>query len=89
MPAQDDSDELVRVVAQRIAQLRERRELTQAEAAERLGIALRNWQRIEAGQNLTLQSLARIAQVLECSVHDLVCNTGPVATSPRRRRPRS
>lgn len=79
-------------MAHRISQVRERRGLTQAEAAERLGIALRNWQRIESGQNLTLHSLVKIAQALECTVHELVCEnpvTSPLSTkraAPRTRR---
>ena len=52
--------------------MRRGRGLTQAEAAHRLGVAVKNWQRIEQGQNLTLRTLARVAAVLECSPVDLV-----------------
>jgi transcriptional regulator with XRE-family HTH domain len=68
----------VRHVTKRVAQFRRARGLTQAEAAQTLGVALKNWQRIEQGQNLTLHTLARVAAVLRCTPGDLVAS-GPVA----------
>ena len=56
----------------RVAELRRQRGLTQAECAHRLGVAVKNWPRIEQGQNLTLHTLARVAVVLECTPGDLV-----------------
>ena len=56
----------VRAVARRIAALRQELGLTQEELASKLGIAHKNVQRLESGrQNLTLQTLARVAKVLE------------------------
>ncbi|MBK7402869.1 MAG: helix-turn-helix transcriptional regulator [Myxococcales bacterium] len=53
-------------MARRIAALRQELGLTQEELASKLGIAHKNVQRLESGrQNLTLQTLARVAKVLE------------------------
>lgn len=61
------------LVAARLATLRKRHELTQDEAARRLGIALRNYQRLESGrQNLTLQTIEKVARALGASTHDVV-----------------
>jgi len=70
--ARIDPDKFVRQVTRRVAELRRQRGLTQAEAAQRLGVAVKNWQRIEQGQNLTLHTLARVAVALECSPADLL-----------------
>jgi transcriptional regulator with XRE-family HTH domain len=67
-----DPDKFVRQVTRRVAELRRQRGLTQAECAQRLGVAVKNWQRIEQGQNLTLHTLARVAVVLECTPGDLI-----------------
>jgi transcriptional regulator with XRE-family HTH domain len=63
--ANEDPERLLRAVAHRIAELRSGRGLTQEQVAESLGIALRNFQRIEGGrQNLTIRTMAAIASVL-------------------------
>ncbi len=60
-----DPLEIVRAVGLRIGEAREHHGLTQAELAERLGIALRNLQRIERGeQNLTIQTIVKVANAL-------------------------
>ena len=74
--------DLVRWVAQRIKTLRAMRGLTQDEVAEALGIASKNVQRLEAGkQNLTLKTLAHIADVLDVEPYELLTDSGPVARS--------
>ena len=75
--ARQSPDQFVRHVTRRIAQFRRARGLTQGEAALAMRIALKNWQRIEAGQNLTLHSLARVAAVLRCTPTDLVGTSPP------------
>jgi transcriptional regulator with XRE-family HTH domain len=67
----DPQDFVVRVT-QRIAEVRRAQGMTQTELAELLGTNLRNVQRIEAGQNLTLYTLARIAEALDLSPEELV-----------------
>jgi transcriptional regulator with XRE-family HTH domain len=71
--------ELVEVVGRRIKALRQARGLTQDALAEGLGIAVKNVQRLEAGrQNLTLKTLAHIADVLDVEPHELL-KSGTVA----------
>ena len=71
MPAERPEDFVLRV-SRRIGQVRRAKGLTQDEMAEKLGTATRAFQRIEAGQNLTLYTLARIAGVLGVRPDDLL-----------------
>ncbi len=65
--------ELIQVVARRIKAVRQARGLTQDAVAEALGIAVKNVQRLEAGrQNLTLKTLASVADVLDVEPHELL-----------------
>jgi transcriptional regulator with XRE-family HTH domain len=65
--------ELIQVVAQRIKALRQARGLTQDAVAEALSIAVKNVQRLEAGrQNLTLKTLANVADVLDVEPWELL-----------------
>jgi transcriptional regulator with XRE-family HTH domain len=69
--------ELVQVVAQRIKALRVARGLTQDAVAEALGIASKNVQRLESGrQNLTLKTLAHVADVLDVEPYELLTSAG-------------
>lgn len=70
-------------VTRRIAEVRSTQGMTQAELAELIGTNLRNLQRIEAGQNLTLHTLARIAEALGMEPEELVWTS-----RERKRRPR-
>jgi transcriptional regulator with XRE-family HTH domain len=59
-------------VGRRIAELRSKAGLTQADVAEQLTTTVSNYQRIEHGlQNLTIRTLARIAGVLGVPVAGL------------------
>jgi DNA-binding XRE family transcriptional regulator len=52
--------------------LRDAAGLTQTEAAERVGLGLRQWQKIEACQsNATLSTLVRIAAAFEVDIAEL------------------
>jgi transcriptional regulator with XRE-family HTH domain len=55
---------LARTVTAKLRELRKRDGVTGEALAERLGIAVQNLRRIEAGQNLTLATLERIAKAL-------------------------
>ncbi len=58
--AHDDPDQIVRDVARRISEIRLGLDLTQEATAERLGMSLKGYQRIERGlQNLTLKRPSR------------------------------
>jgi transcriptional regulator with XRE-family HTH domain len=82
----ESPDDFVLRVTKRIAERRRELGVTQDELAEGLGTATRNVQRMEAGQNLTLHTLARIAAVLGVSpdlfVHDPARRRYPVAPPP-------
>jgi transcriptional regulator with XRE-family HTH domain len=69
---QQKPDRFVRFVTQRIAAVRRARGMSQEEAAERYGTALKNWQRIESGQNVTLSTLARVSAALGVTPGELV-----------------
>jgi transcriptional regulator with XRE-family HTH domain len=69
--------ELIAVVGRRIKALRQARGLTQDAVAETLGIAVKNVQRLEAGrQNLTLKTLAHVADVLDVEPYELLKSGG-------------
>lgn len=54
----EDPQEVLRHVARRIAEQREHAGLTQADVAERTGMTVNNYQRIEHGQqNVTIEML--------------------------------
>lgn len=77
-------DALLAAVAARIVDARVASGMTQARAAEAIGMTLTNYQRIEAGgQNLTLRTLARLASGLGVGVSAFF--TGRVRR--RRRKP--
>lgn len=75
----DDPKAAVRRVAARIAEIRRERGITQDAMAEALGCATKNYQRIEYGQNVTIETLTKIANALGVTVTELV-------PPPRRRR---
>lgn len=64
----DPETALVERVAASIRRLRKARGITGEQLAEKLGIAPQNLRRIEAGQNLTLRTLAKIADALDLDV---------------------
>jgi transcriptional regulator with XRE-family HTH domain len=75
-------------VTRRIAEARQAKGLTQEELAALLETAPRNVQRIEAGQNLTLGTIERIAHALGLEPEDLVVGAGstgmPARGGPRK-----
>jgi len=86
VPLERDVD-VMRGVGRRVAELRAERGLTQQEAADALEMALKSYQRIEAGaQNLTLRTLVRVAGAFGARAVDLL--SAPVSHKVRRGRPR-
>ena len=81
----DSPTAAVRRVARRIADIRRQKGLTQDEMAEGLRCATKNYQRIEYGQNITIKTLARIANLLGVTVTDLV----PPPALPKRPKERA
>ncbi len=60
----ETAERVIADVGKRVAEVRQALGLTQQEMAERLRMPLKNLQRIEAGMNLTLRSLVRLARGL-------------------------
>jgi transcriptional regulator with XRE-family HTH domain len=90
--ATETVERLQTALGRRIAELRSARGLTQEQFAERYGTSVRYFQEIEAGrENLTLDSLVRIARLLKVRVRDLFDEpTRPRAKPgrpPKRRTP--
>jgi transcriptional regulator with XRE-family HTH domain len=74
-------------VGRQIAALRAARGWTQEHVAERVGVSARYYQRVEAGdQNLTIDSLTKIASVLGVSVGQLFTPPPPRLPRPAPRR---
>lgn len=63
-----DPDSLVTNVGRRVGEIRADRALTQAQLAEKMGCSTRYIAQIEAGQNLTIETLAQLATLLDVEV---------------------
>lgn len=69
-----DDSELVRVcrnLGQRIVELRRAQGMTQQALADALRMDVRDLRRLEAGENVTVYTLVRIAQALRTEVAEL------------------
>lgn len=65
----------------RIKDIREQRDLTQAQVADKLGIHLTNYNKLENGKSeVTLARLDQIAKILNVAAADLISNHGNVRT---------
>ena len=73
---------VVDAVGRRIAEVRRHHGLTQEQAAEVLGISLRHMKRLEAGHNMTIFTLARIAFAFDVTPAELLAR--PRSSAPRR-----
>jgi len=73
---------VVDAVGRRIAEVRQHHGMTQEQAAERLGISLRHMKRLEAGHNMTLFTLARVAYAFDVAPAALLAQ--PRSSAPRR-----
>lgn len=83
----EDPNKVIESVGRRIAELREKAGLTQAEIAEALKTTVSNYQRIEHGlQNLTIRTMVRIAGAVGAPVARLF--EAPSSRRRSRGRPR-
>lgn len=64
-------DQVLRAVARNVRSARLNLNISQEEAAYRAGIAARQWQRVEAGEAMTLRTLVAVASALGAEVSDL------------------
>ena len=65
-------EQVLRAVARNVRSARLRLDISQEEAAHRAGIAVRQWQRVEAGDAITLRTLVSVAIALNADVSDLI-----------------
>ncbi len=71
--AQDPTEVLIQHVGSRVREIRQDKKLSQTDVASRLRMATPNLQRIEMGrQNVTLSTLARLAEALGVRPLDLL-----------------
>jgi transcriptional regulator with XRE-family HTH domain len=69
-------NQLFSQVGNRIKEVRLRRGLSQAKVAKAAKLTLKSYQRIEnSPQNVTLETLASIANALDLAIHDLIPKT--------------
>ena len=68
---------LVRKLASRIRELRRAKGLTVEEAAGRYGCSRRWWVSLEQGQNVSVDTLGRIAKALGVRATDLLVDARP------------
>ncbi len=86
--ARINPEKLVNQVGRRIAELRREDGLTQEGFAAELGASVQWVSRVEAGANLTIHSLAKVANALQVGIADLFAEPGPEVKKTRRGRPR-
>ena len=82
-----DPDLAMRRLGQRIAEIRAERGLTPEALAERGDVSVRWIQMVEGGQNITVRSMVRIANMLKVGLTDLVAR--PTGGPSRVARPRA
>jgi len=80
-------DRLVRDVGRRVAELRRERGLTQQALATKLRATMQWVQQIEYGANLTIHSLARVANALDIEIEALLVPPRPSSYVMRAGRP--
>jgi transcriptional regulator with XRE-family HTH domain len=85
--ARYDPDRLVRDIGRRVAELRRERGLTQQALATKLRATMQWVQQIEYGANLTIHSLARVANALDIDLGALLAPPRPSSYVMRPGRP--
>jgi transcriptional regulator with XRE-family HTH domain len=80
----ETAERVIDDVGRRVAEIRRQLGWTQQDAAEKLGMPLKNWQRLEEGKmNVTLRTLVRVARGLGVRARALLDE--PQARPKRRR----
>lgn len=70
-------------IGRRIAEIRRAKGLIQSAVADRLGMPMRDYQKIEGGvRNVTIRTVVSVASALDVEVHELFLP--PAAREPRR-----
>jgi transcriptional regulator with XRE-family HTH domain len=82
-------EQVVRDVGRRIAEVRRERGITQIVLAERLRYSVQHVSQLENGTNITVHTLARVANALDAQLEDLVSPPREEQREVRRGRPLS
>jgi transcriptional regulator with XRE-family HTH domain len=82
-------EQVVRDVGRRIAEVRRERGMTQIVLAARLRYSVQHISQLENGTNITVHTLALIANALEATLEDLVSPPREPLREVRRGRPSS
>lgn len=89
MLAQDDPAKVIVAIGRRIAELRSQSGLTQRQLAKKLRVSIPWISRVEAiGENLTVETIVRIARAIGVGPAELWTPPGPGAPKVARGRPR-
>lgn len=86
-PVRYDPERLAKNVGRRIAELRRDRGMTQVQVAAKLRVAYQWISQIEGGQNVSVHTLARLANALDVAVEAFFAAPKPSRGKPRRGRP--
>lgn len=84
--AKERDDVVIEGVGRRIAEARKAIGWTQQRAADKLKIEVQSWQRFERGENTTIRTLVKIANVLGVTTRSLF--EDPVSREHQAGRPR-
>jgi transcriptional regulator with XRE-family HTH domain len=84
-----DPDKLCKNVGRRIAELRKNRGLTQEQFSVDLGTSFQWVSQLEGGRNMTLHSLARVANALDVPLEELLVPPKPSSRPRALGRPRT
>jgi transcriptional regulator with XRE-family HTH domain len=83
-----DADRICKTLGMRIAELRKSRGLTQEQLGVLLGTSFQWVSQVEAGRNMTIHSLVRIANALEVPLAELFAPPTANVRTRRKGRPR-
>ena len=86
-PVRYDPERLAMNVGRRIAEVRRERGMTQVQIATKLRVAYQWISQIECGQNVSVHTLARLANALDVAVEAFFEAPKPTRARPRRGRP--
>jgi ribosome-binding protein aMBF1 (putative translation factor) len=84
--SKERDDEIIEGVGRRIAEARKAKAWTQQKAADRLKIEVQSWQRFERGENTTIRTLVKIANLFGVTTRSLFDE--PTSREHREGRPR-
>jgi transcriptional regulator with XRE-family HTH domain len=82
-----DPERVTKDIGRRIAELRRERGLTQEQLAVKVGVTFQWLAQVEAGRNVTVYTLVKMANALRAPLADLLVAPKPGSRIVRRGRP--